>query len=101
MFLIEEVIEQTPAFLHVSLTEVDGFYRLTCSPSLVQAFGEACGIEFSFRAKNGEWEFEVLDRSGDPFLRLADVYDESKPGGMGMDWSARLLRRCLEKWIGN
>ncbi len=105
MFLTEQVIEQKPGFLRVAFPEVDCQYKLTCDWLLVQASGECCGVAFYFRAKYGEWEFETQDERGGPFptcdsryFILRDCYDKNKPGAMGLEWAARILRRCIEKW---
>jgi hypothetical protein len=103
--LAEEIMEQAPSLLRVKLPEVDGEYELTCSPCLVQAVGECSGVDFYLRAKHGRWEFETEDEQGHPFPEkdprrfvLLGRYDERKPGTMGMEWAARLLRRCLAEW---
>jgi hypothetical protein len=64
--LTEEVVEEGHNQLRVRLPDVDGEYELTCSPFLVQAVGKCCGVDFSFRAKFGEWEFETEDGHGHP-----------------------------------
>jgi hypothetical protein len=105
--LTEEIIEQAPGLLRVKLPDVGGEYELTCSPVLVQAVGKCAGVDFYFRAKHGRWEFETEDEFGHSFaendplrFKLTDRSDHKKPGAMGMNWSARLLRRCLAKWWG-
>jgi hypothetical protein len=105
--LAEEIIERTAGLLRVKLPEADGEYELTCSPSLVQAVGECAGVNFYFRAKYGNWEFETEDQHGHAFPKgdptrfaLIDCYDQSKAGAMGMESAARLLRRCLAEWRG-
>jgi hypothetical protein len=103
--LIEEIIEQDGCLRRVNLPEVGGDYELTCSPVLVQAVGSTCGVDFYFRAKYGEWEFETEDKHGHPFPEgdprrfvRRDYYDETKPGAMRVEWAARILRRCLAQW---
>ena len=103
--LTEEVVEEGPSHLRAKLPDVAGEYELTCSPFLVQAVGKCCGVDFYFRAKYGEWEFETWDEHGHLFPEgdprrfvLRDSFDKAKPGAMGLDWAARLLRRCLAKW---
>jgi hypothetical protein len=106
MIITENVIEQKPGLLRVDLPDCDGSYELTCSPLLVQAVGDCFGIAFYFGAKHGDWEFETEDEVGHPFpegdaRRFMEKgrYDIAKPGVMGLEWSARLLRRCLEQWL--
>ena len=65
--LLEEVIEQGPGLLRVSLPEVDGEYELTCSLILSQAVGTCLGVDSYFRVKHGEWEFETQNEQGHPF----------------------------------
>jgi hypothetical protein len=103
--LAEEIIERSPGLLRVKLPEAGGEYELTCSPSLVQAVGECAGVNFYFRAKYGNWEFETENQHGHAFpegdprrFALIDRYDQSKAGAMGMEWAARLLKRCLAEW---
>jgi hypothetical protein len=105
--LAEDIIEQTLGLLRVELPEVGGEYELTCSPFLVQAVGQCSGVDFYFRAKYGEWEFETEDEQGHPFhegdsrrFTRGGSYDTRKPGAMGIEWAARILRRCLAEWWG-
>ena len=105
--LAEEVVERAPGLLRVSLPEVGGSYELTCSPLLVQAVGDCDGVDFYFRAKYEEWEFETEDERGHPFPEgdprrfvRRDYYDAAKPGSMGVELAARILRRCLAEWWG-
>jgi hypothetical protein len=51
------------------------------------------------------WEFETEDEHGHLYpvgdarrFILRESYDEAKPGAMGVEWAARILRRCLSKW---
>jgi hypothetical protein len=103
--LTEEVVERTHHLLRVRLPEVDGEYELTGSPLLVQAVGDGLGVDFYLRAKNGKWEFETEDEHGHPFPEgdprrfiRRGKYDGNEPGVMSLEWSARLLRRCLAEW---
>lgn len=103
--LAEEIVEKTPHFLRVRLPEVGGGYELTCSPEMVQAVGTCDEVNFYFRAKYQEWVFETEDEHGHPFpvgdlrqfLRHGN-YNESKPNALGLEWSTRILRRCLAQW---
>ena len=105
--LAEEMVERGPGLLRVKLPEVSGKYELTCSPALVQAVGSCAGVDFYFRAKYEEWEFETEDEQGHPFLDgdprqfvRRDYYDSAKTGAMEVEWAARILRRCLAQWWG-
>ena len=64
--IAEDIIEQSASLLRVQLPEVAGEYELTCSPLLVQAVGHCSGVDFCFRAKHGNWEFETEDEQGHP-----------------------------------
>lgn len=106
--LAEDVLEQAPGLLRVQFPEVGGDYELTCSPALVQAVGRCCDVDFYFRAKYGEWEFESEDEHGRPFpegdlrrFARAGTFDEEKPGAMDVEWARRILRRCLAEWRGD
>ena len=103
--LTEDIVERGSGLLRVKLPEVGGEYELTCSPSLVQAVGSCAGVDFYFRAKYEEWEFETEDERGHPFpdsdarrFIRRDCYDAAKTGAMGVEWAARILRRCLAEW---
>jgi hypothetical protein len=103
--LTENILEQSPGLLRVSLPEVGGGYELTCSPFLVQAVGDCCGVSFVFWAKHGEWEFQVEDERGHAFpagdrrrFVRREPYDADKPGALGLEWAARILRSCLVEW---
>lgn len=88
-------------FLEVSIPNF-GYYELTCSPSLSQAIGGCMGVNFYFRAKQGEWEFATEDdqgntlAAGDPhhFL-LRGTFNEYEHDAMGTDACARIMRQCL------
>jgi hypothetical protein len=108
MTLVEEVIEQDPGLLRVTFPEAGGGYELTCSPDFAQAVGDCCGVDFYFRAKYGKWEFETEDKQGHAFPEgdphhfiCRGSYDRRKPGGMRMQWVARILRQCLAEWWGS
>ena len=103
--LVEEIIERSPGLLRVKLPEVEGEYKLTCSPTLVQAFGKCLDVDFYFHAKYGIWVFETEDPHGQCFpasdprrFGIGARYNESKSGAMGVEWASRLLRRCLAQW---
>jgi hypothetical protein len=105
MALEESILERRPGFQRASFPEVGGGYELTAQWPLVQAAGDFAGIDFYFRAKHGEWEFETEDKvghsfpPGDPnhFVRRG-TYDPAKPGAMSLDWSLRILRKCFEEF---
>lgn len=105
IYLTEDIIEQSSGLLRMTLPEVGGSYELTCSPFLVQATGDCCGVAFSFWAKHGEWEFQVKNEQGHAFpsgdprrFVVRKHYDENKPGALGLEWAARILRSCLSEW---
>jgi len=105
MPLDEEIVEQGPGRLRVSLPEVGGGYELTSSRPMAQATGDCCGVRFYFRAKHGEWEFETEDDHGHSFpagdaraFALRGAYDENKPNSMEVEWARRLLRQCLAEF---
>lgn len=96
------ILESGPGFQRASFQDVGGGYELTVVRPLAQAVGDFAGIDFYFRAKDGEWEFETQDKQGhafpaeDPnhFVRRG-TYDEKKPNAMTVEWSLRILRKCL------
>ena len=100
------VLESRPDFHRASFTKVGGGYELTASWALVQAIGDFAGIDFYFRAKYGEWEFETEDEHGHAFPEghpnrfvRRGTYDQKKPNAMTVEWSLCILRRCLgEFW---
>ena len=104
--LQEDILESRPGFHRASFPEVGGGYELTASWPLVQAVGDFDGIDFYFRAKYGEWEFQTEDKQGHLFPEghpsyfvRRGTYDEKKPNAMTIDWSLRILRKCfIEFW---
>ncbi|MFT3882433.1 MAG: hypothetical protein QM703_22625 [Gemmatales bacterium] len=104
--LREDILEARTGLHRVFFTEVRGGYELTASWHLVQAVGDLNEIGFYFRAKHGEWKFETQDKQGhvfhnehpNHFVRRG-MYDQMKPNAMTIEWSSRILRKCLgEYW---
>ncbi|QDT48179.1 hypothetical protein Pan258_22190 [Symmachiella dynata] len=105
--LKEDIIESRPGFHHASFSEVGGGYELTTSWPTAQAVGEFDGIDFYFRAKYGEWEFQTENKEGhlfpeehpNYFVRRG-TYDEKKPNAFSNEWSLRILQKCLVEFWG-
>ena len=81
----EDILESSRGLHRASFPEVGGGYELTASSSLVQAVGDFDGIDFYFRAKYGEWEFQTEDKQGHSFpgghanfFVRRGTYDEGK-----------------------
>lgn len=104
--LLENILETRPGFHRASFPQVGGGYELTASLSLVQAVGDFDGIDFSFRAKYGTWEFQTENKEGHVFSEehpnyyvRNGTYDQKKPNAMTIEWSLRILRNCfVEFW---
>lgn len=104
--LQEDILESRAGVHRACFPEVGGDYELTADWSLVQAVGDIAGIDFYFRAKHGRWEFETEDKQGHPFPEgdpnhfvRRGKYDEKAPDAMTVEWSLRILRKCLgEFW---
>jgi hypothetical protein len=104
--LQEDILESRPGLYRASFPQVGGGYELTACWPLVQAVGDFNGIDFYFRAKGGEWEFQTENKQGhlfpdghpNHFLRRGS-YDEAKPNAMTIEWSLRILKKCfVEFW---
>ena len=104
MALQETIIEDRPDFRRVEFTDAGGGYELTCDWHLAQAVGAFKGIQFYFRAKHGEWEFETEDEFGHSyppndlrnFVRRIR-FDASPTNAMSIDWAAQLIGKCLSE----
>ena len=104
--LQEEILESRAGLHRAAFPEVGGGYELTASWHLVQAVGDCSGIDFYFRAKHGEWEFETEDKQGHAFPEghpnhfvRRGAYDQAQPNAMTVEWSLQILRRCIgEFW---
>ena len=100
--LEEQILETRPGYHRATFPQVGGGYELTASWPLVQAVGDFCGVDFYFRAKYGQWEFQTEDKHGYAFPEAhpnyfvrRGTYDEKKPNAMTVEWSLRILRKCL------
>ena len=61
--MLWEHTEPHPGMWIVEFSNVDGGYNLT-GPYPVQGVGTVQGVDFCFRAKGDEWEFETNDERG-------------------------------------
>lgn len=106
MELEEEMLESGTGVHRASFLDVEGEYELTTGWPITQAVGNLEGVDFYFRAKNGEWEFQTVDKNGHSFpgghpyyFVRRGMYDEAKPNALTIEWSLRKLRKCIGEFF--
>lgn len=96
--LCEQVERETEYSRCAKFTEVEGSYELEVTPGyFAQAVGTCCGVNFYFRGKYGEWEFETETEAGHPFPADHPFHFscKGKYRTVNMAWATRCLQNCL------
>ena len=99
MFPLREHVERESEYVRCAkFLDVEGSYELEITPGyFAQAVGSCCGVDFYFRGKYGEWEFETQNEVGHPFPP-DDPFRFSRTGeykAVTITWATRCLQNCL------